>query len=66
MLIESLFSIMNYNRNEKRTSLDDAIVVVVLYTRDISSTLDTSLNAFNEENIKVNIEKVITINYPGK
>ena len=57
MLIESLFSIMNYNKDKKRTSLDDASVVGVLHARDISPTLDTSLNAFNEENITLNIKK---------
>ena len=57
VLIESLFSIINYNKDKKRASLDDATVVGVLHTRDISPTLDTSLNAFNEENIKLNIER---------
>ena len=57
VLIESLFSIMNYNNDKKRASLDDATVAGVLHTRDIPPTLDHSLNAFNEESLKLNIEK---------
>ena len=57
VLIESLFSIMNYNKDKKRASLNDATVAGVLHTRDIPPTLDHSLNAFNEESLKLNIEK---------
>ena len=46
VLIESLFSIMNYNKDKKRANLNDKTVASVIHIRDIPSVLEGSLSDF--------------------
>ena len=59
VLIESLFSIMNYNKDTKRANLNDKTVVSVIHIRDIPSVLKGSFSDLKLENLRLNILRVI-------
>ena len=55
VLIESLFSIMNYNKDKKRANLNDQTIASVIHVRDIPSVLEGSFSDFKSENLKLDI-----------
>ena len=55
VLIESLFSIMNYNKDKKRSRLKDTTMADILHIRDLSKIVDPKLEGF-ENNIQLDIE----------
>lgn len=46
VLIESLFSVMNYNKDKKRARLNDATVINIIHTRDIKNSIDNVYKCF--------------------
>ena len=55
VLIESLFSIMNYNKDKKRSRLKDSTMADILHTRDLPEIVDPKLEWF-DNNIQLDIE----------
>ena len=57
VLIESLFSIMNYNKDKKRANLNDKTVASVIHVRDIPSVLEGSFSDFESEDLRLDITR---------
>ena len=57
VLIESLFSIMNYNKDKKRANLNDKTVASVIHIRDIPSVLEGSFSDFKSENLSLDMTR---------
>ena len=57
VLIESLFSIMNYNKDKKRANLNDKTVASVVHVRDIPSVLEGSFSDFESEDLRLDITR---------
>ena len=57
VLIESLFSIMNYNKDKKRANLNDKTVASVIHIRDIPSILEGSFSDFKSENLSLDMTR---------
>ena len=55
VLIEALFSIMNYNKDKKRANLNDKTVESVIHIRDIPGVLEGSFSDFKSEDLKLDI-----------
>ena len=55
VLIESLFSIMNYNKDKKRSRLKDSTMADIIHTKDLPAIVDTKLEGF-DNNIQLDIE----------
>ena len=55
VLIESLFNIMNYNKDKKRSRLKDSTIVDILHNRDLQKVVDKKLEGF-DNNIQEDIE----------
>ena len=57
VLIESLFSIMNYNKDKKRANLNDKTVASVINLRDIPSVLKRSFSYIESEDLRLDITR---------
>ena len=55
VLIESIFSIMNYNKDKKMSKLKDTTMADILHIRDLPKIVDPKLVGF-ENNIQLDIE----------
>ena len=55
VLIESIFSIMNYNKDKKRSRLKDSTMTDIIHTIDLPAIVDTKLEGF-DNNIQLDIE----------
>ena len=60
VLIESLFSIINYNKDKKRANLNDKTVASAIIVRDSSSVLDESFSDFESEDFRSDITRATT------
>lgn len=56
VLIESLFSIMNYNKDKKRSRLHDDSVASVLHTRDIPKVTKDVAAPFSESDLTIDLK----------
>ena len=55
VLIESIFSIMNYNKDKKRSRLKDSTMADIIHTKDLPVIVDKKLEGF-DNNIQLDIE----------
>ena len=51
VLVESLFSIMNYNKDKKRSRLNAEDVANIIHTRDIKNSIDNVYDSFSHDDI---------------
>ena len=58
VLIESLFSIMNYNKDKKRSRLNDATVASIIHTRDIKNSIDNVYECFSQDDVALDTDRV--------
>ena len=49
MLIESLFSVMNYNKDKTRSSLKDESVANIIHTKDLEPVVSNPAQPFSQE-----------------
>ena len=56
VLIESLFSIMNYNKDKKRQRLNDKSVASVIHTRDIPKVTKNVAAPFDSSDLTINLK----------
>jgi hypothetical protein len=59
VLIESLFSIMNYNKDKKRASLNDETVASVIHTRDVAKVIDDVATPFAATDLDINVKRAL-------
>jgi hypothetical protein len=59
VLIESLFSIMNYNKDKKRARLSDKSVESVIHARDIAKVTDNVAEPFAPTDVNINLERAL-------
>ena len=59
VLIESLFSIMNYNKDKKRASLNDKSVESVIHTRDIPKVTKNVAAPFAQNNLSIDLQRAL-------
>ena len=59
VLIESLFSIMNYNKDKKQKSLLDESVESVLHTRDIPKVTKNVTAPFAESDLTIDLKSAL-------
>ena len=59
VLIESLFSIMNYNKDKKRARLSDKSVESVIHARDIAKVSDNVAEPFAPTDVNINLERAL-------
>ena len=57
VLIESLFSIMNYNKDKKRSRLNDETVANIIHTRDIKNSIDNVYDSFSQDDISLDTDR---------
>lgn len=58
VLIESLFSVMNYNKDKTRSSLADTSVANIIHTKDLEPVLADAKQAFSPE-IVLNMKRAL-------
>ena len=51
VLVESLFSIMNYNKDKKRSRINAEDVANIIHTRDIKNSIDNVYDSFSHDDI---------------
>lgn len=51
VLVESLFSIMNYNKDKKRSKINAEDVANIIHTRDIKNSIDNVYDSFSHDDI---------------
>ena len=56
VLIESLFSIMNYNKDKKRQCLNDKSVASVIHTRDIPKVTTNIAASFDSSDLTIDLK----------
>ena len=49
VLIESLFSVMNYNKDKTRSSLKDESVANIIHTKDLEPVVGNPAQPFSQE-----------------
>ena len=59
VLIESLFSIMNYNKDKKRARLSDKSVESVIHARDIAKVTDNVAEPFAPTDVNIDLERAL-------
>ena len=59
VLIESLFSIMNYNKDKKRASLNDKSVESVIHTRDIPKVTENVAAPFAQNDLSIDLQRAL-------
>ena len=57
-LIEILFSIMNYNKDKKRSRFNDATIASIMYTRDVKHSIDNVHEYFSQDYISFYTDRV--------
>ena len=57
VLIESLFSIMNYNKDKKRARLNDKSVESVIHTRDITKVTNNVAAPFAPTDVDIDLQR---------
>ena len=59
VLIESLFSIMNYNKDKKRARLGDNSVESVIHTRDIPKVTENIAAPFAQNDVSIDLQRAL-------
>ena len=57
VLIESLFSIMNYNKDKNRSRLNDATVASIIYTRYIKNSIDNLYECLLQDDVAIDTDR---------
>ena len=58
VLIESLFSIMNYDKDKKRSRLNDETVANIIHTRDIKNSIYNVYECFSQDDVALDTDRV--------
>ena len=58
VLIESLFSVMNYNKDKTRSSLKDETVANIIHTKDLEPVVGNPAQPFSQEAV-LNTERAL-------
>ena len=58
VLIESLFSIMNYNKDKKRPRLNDATIARIIHTRDTKNSIDNVYECFSQDDSALDTDRI--------
>lgn len=56
VLIKILFSVMNYNRDKKRSRFNDATVAIMIHTRDIKNSIDNVYECFSQDDVSLDTD----------
>lgn len=57
VLVESLFSIMNYNNDKMCSSLNNSTVANIFHIRDIKIIIDKVYDCLSDDDIALNTER---------
>ena len=58
VLIESTFSIMNHNKDKKRSRLNDETITGIMHTRDIKNRIDNVCECISQDNVSFDADRM--------